>query len=237
MTRPTPPAPPTDLPEGYRLTELGPLPEGWEVVRLGEVFSLVPKQQRAVRIQETQSYRLLTVRLYAKGVVLRSEQQGSRIGTQVLYQTECGDFVFSKIDARNGAWGFIYAGLAGGLVSGDFPIMRLDCEKADRSFLELLISRPSMWEPLRNMAVGTTNRRCIQPKQLLSLPIPLPPLPEQRAIADALRTVDRKIEAEEQRKAALESLFKTLLHDLMTAKRRLPAEFVQRFQDTLKEGV
>lgn len=26
-----------DLPDGYRMTELGPLPEEWRVVRLGEV--------------------------------------------------------------------------------------------------------------------------------------------------------------------------------------------------------
>jgi type I restriction enzyme S subunit len=60
--------------------------------------------------------------------------------------------------------------------------------------------------------------------------IPLPPLPEQREIARILRTVDRKIEAEEARKQALEALFKTLLHDLMTARRRLPAEFVAQFE-------
>ena len=28
----------TDLPEGFKTTELGPLPEGWQVVRLGEVY-------------------------------------------------------------------------------------------------------------------------------------------------------------------------------------------------------
>jgi len=28
-----------DLPEGYRMTELGPLPEEWRVVRLGDVVS------------------------------------------------------------------------------------------------------------------------------------------------------------------------------------------------------
>jgi len=41
--------------------------------------------------------------------------------------------------------------------------------------------------------------------------------------------VDRKIEAEEARRQALEALFKALLHDLMTARRRLPPEFVARF--------
>ena len=33
--------------------------------------------------------------------------------------------------------------------------------------------------------------------------------------------VDRKIEAEEQRKAALQALFKTMLHLLMTGRMRL----------------
>jgi len=41
--------------------------------------------------------------------------------------------------------------------------------------------------------------------------------------------VDRKIEAEEARKEALEGLFKSLLHDLMTAKIRLPKAFVEQF--------
>lgn len=65
--------------------------------------------------------------------------------------------------------------------------------------------------------------------------IPLPPPPEQHEIAHILQTVDRKIEVEEQRKAALEALFKTLLHDLMTARRRLPAEFVTQFEKESEE--
>lgn len=51
--------------------------------------------------------------------------------------------------------------------------------------------------------------------------IPFPPLPEQHEISRILQTVDRKIEAEENRKAALEALFKTLLHHLMTGRIRV----------------
>jgi len=36
-----------------------------------------------------------------------------------------------------------------------------------------------------------------------------------------LSAVDRKIEAEERRKAALQALFKTMLHQLMTGQIRL----------------
>ncbi len=48
--------------------------------------------------------------------------------------------------------------------------------------------------------------------------IPLPPLAEQREIARILQAVDAKITAEQARWAALEELFKTLLHQLMTSK-------------------
>ena len=36
-----------------------------------------------------------------------------------------------------------------------------------------------------------------------------------------LKVVDRKVEAEEQRKAALQALFKTMLHQLMTGQVRV----------------
>jgi len=101
--------------KGYKQTELGPLPTDWQVVRLGEVLIPVAKRERQVRIEDGQRYRLLTVRLYAKGIALRSEELGSRIGTRILFVTLEGDFVFSKIDARNGAWGFVPEHLSGGL--------------------------------------------------------------------------------------------------------------------------
>ncbi|BBL82619.1 hypothetical protein TthAA37_14820 [Thermus thermophilus] len=78
---------------------------------------------------------------------------------------------------------------------------------------------------------GSTGRQRLPKHVLLNFSIPLPPLDEQREIARMLQAVDEKIRAEEGRKAALEALFKTLLHDLMTAKRRLPAEFVARFKE------
>jgi type I restriction enzyme S subunit len=50
--------------------------------------------------------------------------------------------------------------------------------------------------------------------------IPLPPPSIQQKIASTLSAVDKKIEAEENKKKALDELFKTLLHNLMTGKLR-----------------
>ena len=49
----------------------------------------------------------------------------------------------------------------------------------------------------------------------------LSPIEEQEKIASILSTVDNKIEAEENRKKALDELFKSLLHNLMTGKVRV----------------
>ena len=59
-------------------------------------------------------------------------------------------------------------------------------------------------------------------QQLGAAEIFLPPLAEQRAIAHVLRTVDRKMGVEHNRRRSLEELFKSLLHNLMTGKLRVP---------------
>jgi type I restriction enzyme S subunit len=79
-------------------------------------------------------------------------------------------------------------------------------------------------------AAGGSTFPNITRSQLYTFPVPFPPLCEQREIGRILECVDHKLEAEEARKQALEALFKTLLHDLMTARRRLPREFVARFE-------
>ena len=49
----------------------------------------------------------------------------------------------------------------------------------------------------------------------------LAPIEEQQKIAHILSTVDKKIEAEENKKKALDELSKSLLHNLMTSKIRV----------------
>ena len=51
--------------------------------------------------------------------------------------------------------------------------------------------------------------------------VPFPSLAEQQQIAGVLSAADRKIEAEEQRKAALQELFKSMLQQLMTGQVRV----------------
>jgi len=51
--------------------------------------------------------------------------------------------------------------------------------------------------------------------------IPLPPFPEQREIAEIFQTIDQKIEIEQKKKALYEELFKSMLNKLMTGEIRV----------------
>ena len=82
---------------------------------------------------------------------------------------------------------------------------------------------------------STPSRQRIDVARFLQFRLPLPPLPDQREIASILQAVDRKIEAEEARRQALDDLFRWLLHHLVTAKIRLPGEFVGQFGETARE--
>jgi type I restriction enzyme S subunit len=53
------------------------------------------------------------------------------------------------------------------------------------------------------------------------LEIPLPAPAEQCRISEALMSVQSKLRSEEMRRAALDALFQTLLHNLMTGRVRV----------------
>jgi hypothetical protein len=55
----------------------------------------------------------------------------------------------------------------------------------------------------------------------LKLNIPLPPLPEQRRIAEILSAADRKLELERRRKEKLERVKQGLMNNLLTGRKRI----------------
>lgn len=70
-------------------------------------------------------------------------------------------------------------------------------------------------------AIGTRKDPNISKGVIERQMIPLPPIDEQRQIAKLLMSSDEKIAAEEDRKTALQTLFKSMLHQLMTGQIRL----------------
>jgi restriction endonuclease S subunit/uncharacterized protein YwgA len=135
--------------------------------------------KRPIDLDPASHYRLVTVRLKHKGVVLRGEKLGADIKSK-MYQVKEGDFILSGIDARNGAFGIVPPELDGAIVTNDFWYFEIDDEIVDKSFfLELTTTR---WfdEICRKGSDGTTQRIRLQKGKFFNQTIYLPDLPEQR---------------------------------------------------------
>jgi type I restriction enzyme S subunit len=211
-------------------TELGPLPAHWQVVKLGEVAKIGSTRFERCPREVIPFIPMSLIPEQGLFVSQWEHKASEQIRSGVLV-TE-GDFLLAKITPclENGKQGIV-RGIPGGwgyATTEVFPIRTGGMLLTE--FLALYLLQPHIRQSLAAKMEGTTGRQRLPKAVLLALPIPLPPLAEQREIARILQAVDRKIEAEEVRRGALEGLFRSLLHQLMTAKRRLPAEFVAQFE-------
>ncbi|WP_051132463.1 restriction endonuclease subunit S [Thermodesulfatator atlanticus] len=82
-------------------------------------------------------------------------------------------------------------------------------EKADYDFLYYVLSQPGCIRQIFSMADGSAQAN-ISASQIESLEIPLPPLPEQKAIAHILGTIDDKIDLNRRMNETLEEMAKAI---------------------------
>jgi type I restriction enzyme, S subunit len=126
----------TDLPDNFQMTELGPLPKEWRVVRLGEILIPVNREERKVAIEDDKKYVLLSVSLYAQGVKVKEVVPGASLKTKIWYRAQKGDFLLLKIWARKGSYGFLQQDFPNAIVSGDLSDLGAARHLADESFVE-----------------------------------------------------------------------------------------------------
>ncbi len=222
---------PVDAAEQVALqdTPIGPIPAHWRVVRLGEVAHKPQYGYTASASQEPVGPKFLRITDIQNDRVHWASVPFCVIEDDLLnkYRLREGDILFARIGATTGKTYLVRE--APRAVFASYLIrVRAHSNQLVPEYLYFFTHTFQYWQQI-NAAKGGRLKQGINIPILTSLRIPLPPLPEQRQIARILQTVDRKIEAEEAREEALDALFRSLLHHLMTAKIRLPADFIARF--------
>lgn len=163
----------------------------WPSVALGEVLK---KSDEWIDVDPSQEYAQVTVRLWGKGVALRGHVQGAEIAASRQLRVRPNQFILSRIDARNGAFGLVPADLDGAIVSNDFPAFDVSTYRLDPSFLQWMSRTHDFVELCQRASEGTTNRVRLQESRFLATEIPLPPLDEQRRIVARIEALAARIE-------------------------------------------
>ncbi len=131
----------------------------WQEVTLGSVLT---KTDEWADISPDQLYKQVTVRLWGKGVVLRSEVEGSTVAADRQRVARAGQFILSRIDARNGALGLVPVELDGAIVTNDFPSFAVDQERLLPAYLAWLSNTSEFVRLCQAASEGTTNRVRLQ---------------------------------------------------------------------------
>jgi type I restriction enzyme, S subunit len=178
-------------------------------VRLGEVLQ---RSNQAVELQPNKEYREITVKLWGKGVVSRGIVKGAEVAARRRQIAHTGQFILSRIDARNGAFGIVPGVLDEAIVSNDFPVFNLNRDRLLPQYLGWLSRTAPFVEQCQRASEGTTNRVRISEDRFLSIEIVLPGLSEQQRIVARIEDLVGKInEACALRLSAENDLAKMLL--------------------------
>jgi len=166
------------------------------------------------RIREPENERFVTLKLKAAGAVQRVIKDGKTPVPFTGYRIAAGQFIYSRIDARNGAFALVPDALDGAVVSKDFPIFNVRFGRIEPSYLLHLMRAGVLQDQIRASSFGATNRQRIAEATLLSFQIPLPPLPEQRRIATILDHADSLRTKRRQVLTHLDSLIESVFRDM-----------------------
>ena len=206
--------------EKYKQTELGILPEDWEVKMLGEGLSSKPAygiNAPACSYQKNFSAYIRITDITDDGKYIPAAYV--QVKSNDFYLQD-GDIVLARTGASVGK-SYLYKSSDGQLVFAGFLIrIHPDGETFFPSYIFYYLHTSNYWK-----WVASTSMRSGQPgvngQEYARLLLPCPPLPEQRAIAAVLSDMDAELAALEARRDKLRAVKQGMMRELLTGRTRL----------------
>ena len=212
--------------EPQKQTKIGPVPESWDVVELGDHATF--KNGVNFSKKEKDGDGILTVdvkNMYGPGCTVFMDQLyrvNKRFGKD--YELTHGDILFvrSSLKLEGVGWSSLFDGHSEPVTYCGF-IIRARLSNHDE-FDPRFVTRFCRSDSARAVIIsggakiGITN---INQDILKSFKLPQPGMAEQREISNVFDILDEKLAHHTKKIATYRQLFRTLLHELMTAKTRV----------------
>jgi restriction endonuclease S subunit len=212
---------------GHKRTEVGVIPEGWEVSTLGDLAVKVGSGitptggQRVYRGDGRPFVRSQNVgwgQLLLDDIAFIDDSTHATFpATELL----CGDVLLNITGASIGRSAVADWRLAGGNVNQHVCIIRSDTQLLAPQYLNLCLISAGGRSQIDSFQAGG-NRQGLNFRQVRSIQVPLPPLAEQRAIAAALSDVDALLAGLSRLIAKKRDLKQATMQRLLTGETRLP---------------
>ena len=155
---------------------------------MARIGSFLVRRKEAIDIQDGVIYKRVTVSTKGGNITIRDEKDGKLIGTKKQFVIHEGQFLLSKIDARNGAYGVVPAIAEGAIITGNFWTYDVDYGRINPKFLMLVTKTQQFLDFAEKSSNGTTNRHYLKEEAFLNQQIPLPSIEEQKLIVDDYNT-------------------------------------------------
>lgn len=188
------------VPAGYKKTPIGAVPKEWNMTSLKDIANHVIEKNKnnAVHLTLTNSA--------TKGVIKQEDYFDKQISnnenTDGYYLVKDGDFIYNPRISESAPCGPINRSHIGeiGIASPLYTVFRLKENVQNVDYIELYLKSPFWHRYMCGVAnYGARHDRMnITNDDLFAMPLPLPPIDEQKRIAEILATQDKVIELKEK---------------------------------------
>jgi type I restriction enzyme S subunit len=182
------------------------------LVAIGKFLS---RNKTQIEVKDGILYKRPTIRTNNGGICLRDIKVGNEIGTKNQFLIKEGQFLLSKIDARNGAFGVVPHDCDKGIITGNFWTFDVDYSQINPFFLSLVTTTKAFIDFAERASNGTTNRHYLQEDKFLKEKIPLPSIEEQNALVSAYEALINQAETLEKQATDIEANIEKYLLDTL----------------------
>ena len=207
---------------GYKQTEIGIIPENWEVVPLNNLVyrPLAYGVLKPGEYEDNGVYMLRIQDIKTKNIDYKSLFRIPKSLDLEFKRTKLkeGDLILSLVGTI-GKVLKINNKLSGANVTRAFGVIGIK-EKESVDYIEQYLSSHFMQKWIQDQSKGNA-QKVLNIENIKKMPIIYPTLEEQKKIADILSTVDKKIAFVEENINATEELKKGLMQKLLTGEVRV----------------
>jgi len=212
---------------GYKQTDVGVIPEEWEVKSLGSVLSKGRLGGNYANQDAAAELPLMKMGNLARGYFDLSKVQFITPGVtpEPAHRLVYGDVLFNTRNTLDlvGKVAIWRDELPVAYYNSNLMRLEFDPEQVcSNEYANYSLNTEGAVSRLRGLATGTTSVAAIYTRDLMKLQVLVPPKPEQGAIADALSDVDGLLGGLDRLIAKKRDLKQAAMQQLLTGQTRLP---------------